>query len=103
LQKVYEQVQSKGAEVLAVSTDDLRGAGYSLSEFGLKFPVLYTTRDPSVPKEYGVFDLFGDGLASASVFIIDKDGRVVWKDIGANYTHQVAGKTVLDQLDKIAK
>lgn len=96
-------MNAKGAEVLAVSTDDLRGAGYSLREFGLDFPVLYTSRDPSVPEEYGVFDLFGDGLASASVFIIDRDGQVVWKDIGKNYTHQVTGKTILEQLDRIAQ
>jgi len=102
LQKSYDQVKTKGAEVLAVSTDDLRGAEYSLDVFGLEFPVLYTSRDPSVPEEYGVFDLFGDGLASASVFIIDRDGQVVWKDIGKDYTHQVAGKTILDQLEKTA-
>ena len=51
-----------------------------------------------MPAAYGVFNLFGDGLASASVFLIDKSGSVVWKDIGNNYRHQVSARTIIEQL-----
>lgn len=54
-----------------------------------------------MPAGYGVFDLFGDGLASASVFVIDKSGSVVWKDIGANYRHQVPARRIAEQLEKL--
>ena len=43
----------------------------------------------------------GDSLASASVFVIDKSGSVVWKDIGANYRHQVPARRIVEQLEKL--
>ena len=63
--------------------------------------MLYSSGDSAVPMAYDVFDLFGDGLASASVFVIDKSGSVVWKDIGANYRHQVSARTIVEQLEKL--
>ena len=63
--------------------------------------MLYSSGDNTVPQAYDVFNLFGDGLASASVFLIDKSGEVVWESIGANYRHQVSARTVLEQLEKL--
>ena len=63
--------------------------------------MLYSSGDSTVPQGYDVFNLFGDGLASASVFVIDKSGEVVWESIGANYRHQVSARTVLEQLEKL--
>ena len=83
---------------MAISTDDLHGAEELAPQIGVKFPVLYTSGDNSVPKAYDVFDLFGDGLASASVFIINKDGEIAYENIGNNYTHQVSGDTVIANL-----
>ena len=84
--------------MLAISTDDLRDAEELAPRIGVKFPVLYTSGDNSVPKAYNVFNLFGDNLASASVFIVDKNGKIIYENIGSNYRHQVSGKTVLANL-----
>lgn len=46
-----------------------------------------------------MFNLFGDGLASASVFLIDKQGEIAWKSIGSNYTHQVYAEEVIDKVN----
>ncbi len=67
----------------------------------LDFPLLYTSKDPSVPQSYDVFNLHGDGLASASVFIVDIDGNIAYSDIGRSTSHQVSGKTVLAELEKL--
>ena len=88
--------------MLAISTDDLKGAEYAVAEFGAQYPVLYTAKDATVPRQYGVFDLHGDGLASASVFIIDKAGQLRWTLISRAYTDQVSGGTILDQIRQIA-
>ena len=61
-------------------------------------PVLYTNKNNDVPISYNVFDLFGDGLASASVFIVDKNGNIAYENIGENYRHQVSGEEVLEAL-----
>lgn len=98
MQRHYDAIKESGAEVLAISTDDLSGAEQLAPQIGIEFPVLYTSSDNSVPKAYEVFNLFGDGLASASVFIINKDGEIAYENIGTNYRHQVSGNTVLANL-----
>ena len=89
---------AEGAEVVAISTDDLRGAEWAVSGFGAQFPILYTAGDSSVPQSYGVFNLFGDGLASASIFLVTNGNEIQWQDIGSNYRHFVDGSTVLDRV-----
>ena len=84
--------------MLAISTDDLRGAESIVAKAGPDFPVLYSSKNNDVPVSYNVFDLFGDGLASASVFIIDKNGNIAYENIGENYRHQVSGDEVLEAL-----
>lgn len=101
MQQQYEDISAEGAEVIAVSTDDLSGAERAVSNFNTEFPILYTSRDPSVPESYGVFDLFGDGLASASVFLITEGNEIRWQSIGSNYTHFVEAETVLEQLQQL--
>ncbi len=84
--------------MLAISTDDLTGADQIAQRVGIDFPVLYTAGNNDVPKAYNVFDLFGDGLASASVFIVNKNGEIAYKNIGTDYTHQVSAATVIAKL-----
>ena len=101
MQKHYSKISDAGAEVLAISTDDLRGAESIVAKAVAEFPVLYTNKNNDVPISYNVFDLFGDGLASASVFIIDKNGNIAYENIGESYRHQVSGNQVLDALSEI--
>lgn len=84
-----------------MSTDDLTGAESAVRNFDVEFPILYTSKDPSVPESYGVFNLHGDGLASASIFLIDPAGRIRWQDIGDSYTHQVPGEAVVRQIQEL--
>ena len=88
------------AEIVALSTDDLEGAEYAVENFVAKFPIVYTDGDPNIPQEYGVFNLHGDGLASASMFIFDESGTLVLKSVGKRYTHQVAGAKVIEVLEE---
>lgn len=101
MQRSYDAITEAGAEVLAISTDDLSGANDIIRQSNVDFPILYSSRDPSVPESYDVFDLFGDGLASASVFIVDTDGGLAYSNIGRNYRHQVSADTVLAALGEI--
>ena len=101
MQKHYDKISNVGAEVLAISTDDLRGAESIVAKAVTEFPVLYTNKNNDVPISYNVFDLFGDGLASASVFIVDKNGNIAYENIGENYRHQVSGEEVLEALGNL--
>ena len=98
LRDAYKEIEALDAVVIAVSTDDLDGAEHSVMDFGAPFPIAYTTRDPSVPQKYGVFNLHGDGLASASTFIIGKDGQLKWKHVGGRYSEHVSAATIITRL-----
>jgi peroxiredoxin len=87
-----------GAEIVAVSMDDLRGAEQSVGRFGVEYPILYTAQHSAVPESYGVFNLFGDGLASASIFLVTEGNEIAWRSIGRNYTHQVDPDDIIEQL-----
>ncbi len=69
-----------------------------MTSFGIDFPILYTARNPDVPASYGAFNRFGDGLASASVFLIANGNEIRWESLGDNYRHLVDATTVLTQL-----
>lgn len=83
LQQSYAEVSAQNAEVLAISTDDLSGAQWVIENLGIPFPVLYDQGDV-VPRAYDVFNRFGDGLATGSVFLVDTQGVIRWAQV---YTH----------------
>ena len=99
LQKGLAELDASGVQILAISTDNLAGPSGLAAERGYEFPILFTALDPSVPESYGVFNLFGDGLASASVFLVDIDGEITWQGIGLNYTHQVEAAEIIEQVE----
>ncbi len=98
MQKHYDKITDAGAEVLAISTDNLGGAESILAKAGPDFPVLYSSKNNDVPIAYDVFNLHGDGLASASVFVVDTNGNIAWESIGDSPAHQVSGEEVLEAL-----
>ena len=93
----YSEIEALNAEVLAVSTDNLKDAGYIVNTVGVPFPVLFDT-EATVPLAYGVFNHFGDGLATTSTLVIDKAGFIRWVFVGENIADQAATDDVLEQL-----
>ena len=101
LQRSKSEFDATGVQILAISTDNLAGPAAFAGREGIEYPILFTALDPSVPQAYGVFNLFGDGLASASVFLVDKQGEIAWKSIGTDYTHQVFAAEIIEQVEKL--
>ncbi|MCH7739006.1 MAG: redoxin domain-containing protein [Chloroflexi bacterium] len=99
--KNYESIVARNAEVVALSTDDLRGADIAVKNFGAGFPIVYTDGDPAIPRQYGVFNLHGDGLASAAIFIFDRSGTLAWKSVGEQYSTTVPSATIIEALEQI--
>lgn len=86
--------------IFAISTDDLSGAQSIASRVGISFPVLF---DPAadVVEAYGVYDLLGDGLATASTFVIDKQGVIRWKYVARGISDRPSVTEILEQLDEL--
>jgi|TARA_B100000959_G_scaffold194469_1_gene203368 peroxiredoxin len=100
LQGSYEAIKALDAEVIAVTTQDLSTADGSIESVGITFPLAYDVTE-AVPKQWERFDNFDTELADASLYVIDRDGHLVWQSLGDNYRHQVAAETVLMRLDSI--
>lgn len=86
-----------------MSTDSLAGAEQSVARFGVHFPILYTAKDSTIPKSYGVFNLHSDGLASASVWVITEGNEIAWRSIGESYTHQVHPNDIIEQVNLLGR
>ena len=97
LREDYEKFESLGAQILAVSTDDLSQAEFAVKKLGLQFPVL---QDPGgrVSTEYQVFDLLNDRGAAPSIFLLDKDGAIRWQYIGKSRSDRPANSLIIDKL-----
>ena len=50
---------------------------------------------------YGVYDLLGDGLATASTFLIDKQGVTRWKYVARGISDRPSESEVLEQLSML--
>jgi peroxiredoxin len=100
LQDSYPEIVSRNAEVIAVTTQDLSAAVGSIDSVGVTFPLAYDVTEV-VPQQWERFDNFRTELADAAVYVIDKDGKLVWQSLGDDYRHQVSASTVLKQLDSI--
>ncbi len=101
MQNSQAELDASGVQVLAISTDNLSGPAALAASKGYEFPLLFTSLDTAVPTSYGVFNLFGDGLASASMFLVDTSGEIAWQSIGKNYTHQVEAKEIIEQVEAL--
>lgn len=54
--------------------------------------------DHAVSEAYGVYNLYGDGLAAPAVFVINKDGQIVWHYIRSGTYDQPGVQTILENL-----
>ena len=96
----YATISALGAEVLAVSTDQLSAVTHAVERLGLQFPVLY---DPSadVVREYGVYNLFNDSVAAPATFLLDKSGAVRWKYIGKGKYDRPENEEIIAKLGEL--
>ncbi len=100
LQETYGEFESRGVAILAISTDVLNDAAGIVERIGIQFPVLYNPA-ADVPRSYGVFNHFGDGLAVGSVFLVDVNGSVRWSRVYTHIYDFVPSSDVLAAIDDL--
>ncbi len=101
LQKRYNEITELGAEVIAVSMDDLSETGQIVRRVGLMFPVLYSSGDARPPLAYsGLMD--GGTHPFPGTYVIGKDGQIHYEFIGRNYIERAPTGDVIDVLRQLA-
>jgi len=72
-------------------------AALSVEKTEAQFPILADS-EHAVSQAYGVYNLFSDSKAAASVFIINQDGLIIWDNIATTQSDRVPSQTILENL-----
>lgn len=95
LRDAYEDLTKRGVTVIGVSTDSVEAQKAFKEKYHFPFTLIADT-DKKVLRAFGQDSLM---FASRQAFLIDKDGKVVWRDLKAKTKEQAADVlAVLKQL-----
>jgi len=97
LQRHYQEFQRRGAEVIALAVQDVANARRMVQVSGATFPIL-ADPDHAVAEAYGVYNRLGDGIAAPAVFVVDRQGRIVWSYVGRSAGDRPTAEEVLKHL-----
>ena len=56
-----------------------------------------------VVREYVVYNLWEDGMATPSTFVLDRTGKIRWQHIGKTVYDRPSNEEIIDQLKKLRK
>jgi peroxiredoxin Q/BCP len=93
----HTKFEEKGAQIIALAVQSQDEAALSVAITQAQFPIL-ADDEHTVADEYGVYNLWGSSEAAPSVFIISKDGRIIWDSIARGLTDRVPNETILENM-----
>jgi peroxiredoxin len=119
-QDSLQYITDKGAQVVAVTPEAAEGIAKTVGKTGAAFPILYD-EEIKIARNYQVayevdektavrYKSFGNDLLAINqqkgkpylpvpaVYIINKEGSVIYRFFDANYRNRVSVKEILDQL-----
>jgi peroxiredoxin len=82
--------------MIAISADSPGDGQKVASEMKLSYPILSDVYR-NIIREYGVLHPT-EGIARPSMFVVNKQGRIVWSYVGQDASDRPAIATVLQQL-----
>lgn len=87
---------------LAAISIDSPVKGLEMAELtGAGFPILSDV-DAEVTRDYGVYNLLKDNLATPSVFIVAPGGRIEWRYVGQSISDRLGPDQILAEVDRLA-
>jgi peroxiredoxin len=99
LQGNYNKIKAAGAELIAISSDNVNATKTTVQNEGLKYPVL-ADKDREAITAYNVVDPGNNRIARASSFVLKQDGTVAWVSIDA-WNARVPTAKILTELGKL--
>ena len=75
---MYPEFLKRNVSLAAISTDDTADALKMMELTGAEFAIL-SDKDAEVAKDYGVYNLLNDGVATPSAVIVSPEGDIEWK------------------------
>ena len=97
LEHSYSELQAAGAEAVAIVVAPLATVQQWCEGFKVQYPMLADS-EHQVSEAYGVYDMYGGGLAGPAVFVVGQDGSIMWSHVGEAPYDYVAADVILAQL-----
>jgi len=96
LQENYQKIRDVGAELIALSADSVVEAQQTAAEMRLMYPVLSDSSRSAI-RAWGVLHP-QEGISRPAMFIVNKQGKIVWKYVGTEASDRPPIDAVLKQL-----
>ena len=100
LEEAYQAIRAEGAELIAVSVDDVDGARLMAEHASASFPIL-ADHTHAVTELYGVFNLLGDGVSAPATYVVTKDGDIPLGHVGQDIGDRVPAVAIINGLREL--
>lgn len=94
------RIRSLGAEVLGISVDSHHANREFGKRLGLSFPLL-SDFHKQASAAYGVLEAQA-GVSDRALFLVDRDGRIAYRDVSSNPGDVPSNETMIAALEKLA-
>ena len=98
--EAYPEFLKRNVSLAAISTDEMADALQMLELTGAEFVIL-SDEDAAVAKDYGVYNLLNDDVATPSTFIVSPEGHIEWKYVGEDKDDRPTSDEILAQVDRL--
>ena len=97
---MYPEFIERNVSLAAISTDDIADALKMVELTGAEFAIL-SDENAEVAKDYGVYNLLRDGVATPSTIIVSPAGDIEWKYVGRGVSDRPTPDEILAQVDQL--
>ncbi len=97
---MYPEFLERNVSLAAISTDDIADALKMVELTGAEFAIL-SDKDAEVAKDYGVYNLLNDGVATPAAVIVLPGGDIEWKYVGRSISDRPSPDQILVQVDRL--
>ncbi len=101
LQEHLEGYRSRGVTVVGVSVDSAKNSRILARKLGVTFPLLVDDNLTAI-RAWGVLDAEND-FAWPAVFLVDRSGKIVWRELSENYRKRPASEAMFERIDALGK
>ena len=98
--EAYPEFLKRNVSLTAISTDEMADALQMLELTEAEFAIL-SDKDAEVAKNYGVYNLLDDDVATPSTFVVSPEGYIEWKYVGENKDDRPTTDEILAQVDQL--
>ena len=100
MQTGYEDIQTEGAELIAISADPLSVVNSTQRSLEIMYPLLVDEGKKTITV-YNVLDPSDTDIARPATYIINQDGRVAWKFLDVKTGNRLGPNRILTALKSL--